>query len=307
MTTQARTNRPAISRVVAGQAVGAVGWGSASVALRGVPAEDVAATVHAGLDAGIRLLDAAAAYTPDLAHSGHSERLLTDAVASWNGPRDEVLIATKGGHRRVADGLTLDAFVPDGRPTSLREDVDASLAALGTECIGLYFLHWPDPAVPVAESVGALAELQTVGKIAHIGLSNVTLEQLDEATEVATVAAVQNRFSPFAQESLPVVEWCEAHDAAFLAYSPLGGGRVAGSLGDQLPGLGDLADQLGVSPQRLVLAWLLQVSDRFLPIVGAGRVASIVDSALAMTLEMSQDDRLQLAALVDAANAGEDT
>lgn len=282
-----------LTRQVGERVLGAVGLGTASMSLQGIASHTCNDTIHAALDVGVRLLDAAAAYTPDVASVGHSERLLAEAVAAWDGPRDEVLIVTKGGHRRVGDGPPPDAFIIDGRPEAIRKDAESSLAALGTERIDLYLLHWPDPNVPLADSFGTLHELRREGKVAMVGLSNVTVEQLNDALNVGPVDAVQNPFSVFRQGSRPVLEWCETHDVAFLAYSPLGGVNDAARL-NELPALRRLAAEREVSVQQVALAWLLHQSDHLMPIVGARRAGTAADSAEAMHLDLIASELSQL-------------
>ena len=301
MTTDQVSQLPSTTRLVGDREVGAIGLGSAEMAIFDIGPESATATIHAALDAGVRLLDGAAAYTPDLARAGHSERLLSTAVATWDGPQDEVVIATKGGHRRVTDGMTLEAFGFDGSPQALRRDAEGSLAALDRDTIDLYFLHWPDPDVPITESMGALEELRDEGRIRLVGLSNVSVEQLDAASTVGRIDAVQNRFSPLAQGSRPVLDWCERNRAAFVAYSPLGGLAKAGSLAEQLPAFAELAGQLDVSVHRVVLAWMLGLSDRLLPIVGCRRVESATDSAAAAELRLTDEQRAGLDRAVEAA------
>src|SRR3954453_8293093 len=145
-------------------------------------------TIHAALDAGIRLIDTADAYCLDAADTGHNETLVAEALASWRGDRTTVMVATKGGHTRTRRG----AWALDGRPEHLRAACDGSLRRLDVDCIDLYQLHRPDPRVPFDESVGALHELRAAGKVREIGVSNVDLDQIDLAGGIGPLAAVQN-------------------------------------------------------------------------------------------------------------------
>ncbi|HEX9889892.1 MAG TPA: aldo/keto reductase [Nitriliruptorales bacterium] len=276
------------TRTIGHRTIGAIGMGCAAMSLAGPTRDEALGVIHAALDAGVRMLDAAAAYTPDLASTGHNERLLSQAVRTWTGPREDVVIATKGGHRRVRDGLTLDAFQVCGRPDALRVDVEASLAALGSDRIELYYLHWPDPEVPIAESVGALEDLRREGKVGMVGLSNVTVEQLQQAVTAGRIDAVQNKFSPTATDSRPVIEWCERNGATFVAYSPLGGG--AARVLEHAPAFGVVADARGLSVQRVVLAWELAQSHALVPIPGCRRIESVADSTAAMSLHLTVDE-----------------
>jgi aryl-alcohol dehydrogenase-like predicted oxidoreductase len=197
------------------------------------------------------------------------------------------VVATKGGHYRNGDDFPIDA-----RPEALRRDCALSRDLLGVDRIDLYFLHHPDPRLPLRASIAALAELQTEGWIRHIGVSNVSLAQLDEALSVAPVAAVQNRFSPLEQTDRPVVDFCAKTGIAYLAYSPLGG--RASALANAFPAAAALAARKGVSMPRLALAWLLTVSPTLIPITGAGRPESIRDSALAADLQLTEDELVRL-------------
>jgi aryl-alcohol dehydrogenase-like predicted oxidoreductase len=296
-------------RRVGSQALGSVGLGLAPMAMLGIDEAQAIATIHAALDAGVRLLDAATVYTPSVSSPGHSDRLVARALAAWNGPRAEVIHVGKGGHRRVADGLTPSAFIIDGRPESIRADAETTLAAMGTEQIDLYLLHMPDPKVPLAESFGALLDLKREGKARMIGLSNVTLEQVQQVSRLGRIDAVENQYSilpicfssqlPWTRDqSRPVLDWCESHDVAFLAYSPLGSVEAAGHLASRIPALADVAATHAVSAQRVALAWLLRQSDHLLTIVGCRRVETAVDSALAMQLVLSADEINRIAVSV---------
>ncbi|MFI5891519.1 aldo/keto reductase [Actinoplanes sp. NPDC051513] len=223
-------------------------------------------TIRAALDAGVGLLDTALVYTP-AGVANHNERLLRE----FAGPA--VTISTKGGHYR--DG---DTFPIDGRPATLRAHCEASLRSLGVDRIDLYHLHWPDPHVPIEESVGALAELREAGKIDRIGVSNVDLAQLQRARSVAPIAAVQNRLSVFDQTSLPLARHCAETGTTFLAYSPLRGSGV-----DLQP----IADAHGATPQQIALAWLLSLA--VIPLVGATRPSSVRGAVAATSISLARD------------------
>src|SRR5688572_25096274 len=202
--------------------VTAVGYGGMHLSIQERPPEEQAIRViHAALDAGVTLIDTADVYCLDNRDIGHNERLVARALASWPGDRDQVIVATKGGVTRPAG-----RWETDGRPQHLRAACERSLEALGVDRIDLYQLHAPDPKVPLAESVGALAVLQQEGKIRWVGLSNVSVPQIREAETVARVTSVQNRLNPFFREALAegVVSYCAERGMGFLAYSPTGGG-----------------------------------------------------------------------------------
>ena len=246
--------------------------------------------VHAALDAGVRLIDTADAYCLDAADTGHNEVLVKDALRAWGGDRDDVLVATKGGHVRGADG----SWPVDGRPDHLRQACEGSLRRLGVEAIGLYQFHRPDPAVPFEESVGALAELVAAGKVRAVGLSNVDPDQIDLARAAVPVASVQNELSPSFRSSLPELRHCERLGIAFLAWAPLGGAGVAGRLGEAHPAFAAVAARRGVSPQRIALAWLLGESEALIPVVGARRTETLYDSLAAWDLSLTSEEMDEL-------------
>jgi aryl-alcohol dehydrogenase-like predicted oxidoreductase len=194
------------------------------------------------------------------------------------------LVATKGGHWR--DG---DRFPVDGRPGTLRAHCEISLRTLGTDRLDLYFLHHVDPAVPLADSVGALEELRREGKIAAAGLSNVTIAQLDESCAITPVAAVQNRLSYADPADLPTALACAQRGIPYLAYSPL-----TAPAGPCLQAALTVAGRHGASVQRVMLAWLRAQAPNIVPLVGATRPASIRDSA--DLLHLTHDDLTELGA-----------
>jgi aryl-alcohol dehydrogenase-like predicted oxidoreductase len=249
-------------------------------------------TIAAALDAGVNLLDTADAYALDDTEIGHNERLVAHGIAAHGGARP--LVATKGGHTRHGTEWDLD-----GSPEYLRRACEASLRALGVEAIDLYQLHRPDPEVPYAESVGALRDLRDEGKVRHVGLSNANVAQLEEAERIVPIAAIQNELSPgyLAPLGKGEVKACEERGIPFLAWSPLGGMDNA----DETPGGGKaiqaIAEERGVSPQQVTLAWLLSLSDAIVPLVGASRPETIRDSvaALELHLDESELDRMNAA------------
>lgn len=246
--------------------------------------------MHAALDAGVRVIDTADAYCLDAADTGHNEALVAEALRAWPGDRDDVLVATKGGHVRGPDG----SWHVDGRPEHLRQACEDSLRRLGVESIGLYQFHRPDPTVPFGESVGALADLVTAGKVRAVGLSNVAPDQIDLARTAVPVATVQNELNPGFRTSLPELRHCEALGVAFLAWAPLGGAGAAGRLGDAYPGFAGVAARRGVSPQRTALAWLLGLSDVVIPVVGARRTETLHDSLAAWDLSLTSEEMDEL-------------
>ena len=200
------------------------------------------------------------------------------------------MVATKGGLVRPGGRWDNDA-----RPPQLRAACDRSLRALGVERIDLYQLHAPDPQVPLEESVGALAELRREGKIRWVGLSNVSVEEIELARRIVPILTVQNRLNPFFREALRtgVVEHCERQGIGFLAYSPTGGGRLNLKL-PMHPVLAPMAQRLGVSAHALVLAWVLSKSPVVIPIPSARRVEHALDSVSAAGLELSAEDLAEI-------------
>ncbi|WP_329123032.1 aldo/keto reductase [Streptomyces sp. NBC_01465] len=268
--------------------VSAIGYGAMPLSIEGHPDETRAvATVHAALDAGITLLDTADSYHAPGESPGHNEHLIARALASYGAPTDHVLVATKGGRGRTAEG----GWTVNGDPRHLKHAAEASLHRLGTDTIGLYQLHKPDPAVPYAESLGALRELLDAGTIRTAGISNADSAQIRLAREVlgTDLVSVQNRFSPAVRDSEPELRLCAELGLAFLPWSPLGG--VSRS---SLDGPSDLptadtefharARAEGISPQQAVLSWLLALSPTLIPIPGASRPETVRNSAAAADL-----------------------
>jgi pyridoxine 4-dehydrogenase len=256
---------------LAGRRVAGIGLGTAPFAFRDGTEQDAIATVRAALDAGVGLIDTALAYTRPGIES-YAEGVVARALREV--PDGRPLIATKGGHWR--DG---DRFPVDGRPGTLRAHCDISLRTLGVDRIDLYFLHHVDPAVPLPVSVGALERLRQEGVITAIGLSNVTVAQLDEALTVAPVEAVQNRLSYAEPDDLAMALACARRGIAYLAYAPLG--RPSD---DRRQAALTVARRRRASVQRVMLAWLREQAPAIVPLVGASRPASIRDSADALDL-----------------------
>jgi aryl-alcohol dehydrogenase-like predicted oxidoreductase len=242
--------------------------------------------IRAALSAGVRLIDTADVYCLDDSDLGHNERLVAEALRGWSGAREDILVATKGGLTRPGG-----RWEREGRPEHLRAACERSLRALGVERISLYQLHAPDPRVPFEESVGALADLRSQGKIRWVGLSNVSVDQIRAAEAIVPIASVQNRLNPFFREALEegVVRYCEERGIGFLAYSPVGGGRLNRKLPDH-PVLRPMAARLGVSSHSLVLAWALSRSPTVIVIPSARRVEHALDSVRAGELELSAED-----------------
>ncbi len=268
-------------------AVTVVGFGGMPLSTQGRPTKpDAIRVLHKVLDAGVSLIDTANVYCLDDDDIGHNERLIAKALQAWPGNQDDIVVATKGGMTRPEGRWEHDA-----RPERLLRACDRSLAALGVERIDLYQLHAPDPQIPLEESVGALAELQRAGKIRWIGLSNVSVSEIERARRMVEVVTVQNRLNPFFREAVEtgVVEHCEAHGVGLLAYSPVGGGRLNKKLPNH-PILQPIARRLGVSPHAVVLAWVIAQGSSVIPIPGARTVEHALDSLTAADVELTPDD-----------------
>jgi len=285
------------TRTIGRVTVSAVGLGGMPMSIEGRPDEDRSIrTIHAALDAGVTLIDTADAYHLNAGEAGHNERLIAKALATYPGDTSNVLVATKGGHIRPGDG----SWTVDGSPAHLRQAVDASLKALGTDTIGLYQFHRPDPKVPYEESVGVLKDLLDQGKIHLAGISNATIEQIDIARRVlgeGNLASVQNQFSPAFRSSEPELRHTAGLGTAFLPWSPLGGIGNAGDLGSRHHAFAEIARDRNVSSQRLTLAWMLALAPNVIPIPGASRPESVTDSAQAADLALTSEevDRLSQA------------
>jgi aryl-alcohol dehydrogenase-like predicted oxidoreductase len=276
--------------------VGAIGLGVMTFDQTGTqPRDQLLATVRAALDAGVTLFDTADAYGPDEAGSqahGANEKLVA-ALLDELGVRDQVLLATKGGHVRIGDEAS---WGTDSSPGHLRAAVDASLGRLGVEQIALWQHHRPDPDTPYDEVIGTLKEIHQSGKVRMVGLSNADPDQIRLAHKVLgdALVSVQNQFSPAFRSSRPEIDVCTELGLAFLPWSPLGGLGDAKALADKHPAFAEIADERGVSAQRVALAWELAQSPVVIPIPGAKRPESITDSAAAADLELTADELRRL-------------
>jgi aryl-alcohol dehydrogenase-like predicted oxidoreductase len=218
---------------------------------------------------------------------GENERLIASLLDEL-GVRDQVLLATKGGHVRTAGG----GWGTDSTEAHLKDAVDSSLRRLGVEQIALWQHHRPDPNVPYDEVIGTLKEIAGSGKVRMIGLSNADPDQIRAAHKVLgdALVSVQNQFSPAFRDSLPEIDICDQLGLAFLAWSPLGGLGDAKQLADKHPAFAEVAASRDVSPQQVALAWELAQSPVVIPIPGAKRPESIRDSAAAADLELTAEE-----------------
>jgi aryl-alcohol dehydrogenase-like predicted oxidoreductase len=277
-------------RRIGSKSVGAIGLGEMPMSIEGRPDEERSiATIHAALDAGMTLIDTADAYSLGGDDTGHGERLVAKALASWGGDRSTVLVATKGGHLRPGDGT----WTVNSDPGYLRRAAEASLRRLGVEAIGLYQYHRPDPKVPYAEAVGVFKELLDAGKVLMVGISNASVEQIDIARDVLgpdNLVSVQNQFSPAYRSSEAELRYCGELGTAFLPWSPFGGIGNAGALGRDHPAFARIAAEHQVSVHQVVLAWMLALGPHVLPIPGASRPSSAQDCAAASELKLTDEE-----------------
>jgi aryl-alcohol dehydrogenase-like predicted oxidoreductase len=224
-------------------------------------------------DLGLNFFDTADSYGPHV-----DEELIAEALHPY--PKG-LVIATKGGLLRPRPS----AWDPDGRPAHLRKAIDGSLKRLKLERIDLYQLHAPDPRVPFADSVGALADAQREGKIRHIGLSNVDVKQLEAARKLCTVVSVQNEYNLEDRSSEAVLKACERLGIAFLPWYPLGAGDVLSS-----SSVLKVSKKLNATPAQVALAWLMAKSPAMLPIPGTGSIEHLEENAAAAGLALDADD-----------------
>ena len=268
--------------------VSAIGLGGMPMSVRETNDVELGVrTIHRALDEGITLIDTADVYTPDDAPLGHNEDLIARALREYGASTDHVLVATKGGMTR--DG---SYWGTDGRPEAIRASCEGSLRRLGVDAIGLYQHHRPDPDVPYAETIGGFKDLLDAGLVVRVGLSNADPDQIRTARGILGdgLVAVQNQFSPKFRSSEPELTLCEDLDIAFLPWSPLGGMREAGALGNTFAVFAQVAKEYDVSPQQICLAWQLAKSPVVIPIPGASRPESIADSAKAVMITLDKED-----------------
>lgn len=235
------------------------------------------------VDLGVQLFDTAHAYGP-----GTNEELISEALS----PYGSLVIATKGGVEKTAP----DRVFACGRPEALRGFCEASLRRLRVDRIDLYQLHRPDPEVPFLESVGALAQLRAEGKIRHVGLSNVSLAQIQEAEAIVPIASVQNRYNLWERGDEPTLRYCEQRGIAYFPWGPLAakpferGAPLARAQDLAEDPLGTLAHRLGATPSQVALAWLLQKSPNLLPIPGTTTPEHLAENLAAARLSISREE-----------------
>ncbi|MDR1189801.1 MAG: aldo/keto reductase [Bifidobacteriaceae bacterium] len=272
--------------------VSGIGFGEMPLSIPGRPSREQAIeALTAGLDAGIDFIDTAFGYRDPLDAECHGEVLVAEALAGWNGPKEQVLVATKGGHYRHPHE-TPPAWPLCGDPRWIVSCAKASALTLGVDAIDLYYYHRPDPLVPWAESVGALADLLSQGVIRWAGVSNADRDQIIEARGILgdKLVAVQNSFSVLNPASKPELDLCGELGLAFVAYAPVGGRDKATGLADSAAALVPVAQAHGVSVYQVALAWILAQGEHVFAIPGARRPASILDSYAAVDLVLAPQE-----------------
>jgi aryl-alcohol dehydrogenase-like predicted oxidoreductase len=242
--------------------------------------DEAVRVLRRAVELGVNLIDTADSYGPVVA-----EQFIKKALHPY--PQD-LVVATKAGLTRQGP----DQWAAVGRPEYLRQQAEMSLRNLGVERIDLFQLHRIDPAVPPADQVGELKKLQDEGKIRHIGLSEVSVAQLEEAARIAPIASVQNLFNLTDRSAEPLLDYCEQHGIGFIPWFPLATGALAREDGP----LSRFAAQHHASPSQLALAWLLKRSPVMLPIPGTSTVAHLEDNVAAAAVELGDDEFRSLTA-----------
>jgi aryl-alcohol dehydrogenase-like predicted oxidoreductase len=285
-------------RTIGNRQVTELGYGGMHLSVQGRPGEEQSlATLRAVLDHGVTFIDTADAYCLNDTEVGHNERLIGQALRTAGASTEQILVGTKGGHIRPEG-----RWAVDGTPAHLRAACEAGLKALGVEVIDLYQFHRPDPSVPYADSVGAIAELQREGKVRMVGLSNVSVAQLDIAQRLVEVVSVQNEFNPWQRrdEHNGVLSACTERGIAYLPWSPFGGGSRAKRLGE-ISALATVAGRHNATPYQVLLAWLLAKSPIIIPIPCSTRSERVVDNLAAASLTLGAEDVAELDAMQPAA------
>jgi len=256
--------------------VNRMGFGAMRITGKGIwgePAdrEQAKAAIRRAVELGVNLIDTANSYGPHV-----SEDLIAETLYPY---ADDLVIATKGGLARPGPGR----WEADGRPEHLREACEDSLRRLKLEQIPLYQLHRPDPKVPLAESIGTLVELRAEGKIRHIGVSNVSEDQLRQAQKLTPVVSVQNRYNIGDRSSEAMVDLCDQESIVFLPWAPIQDAE------DLIPVV-TAARRLNITTRQVALAWLLARSPHILPIPGSGSPDHVAENVAAASLELTNDE-----------------
>ncbi|PZF61783.1 oxidoreductase [Curtobacterium sp. MCBD17_013] len=283
MTTATDSNRPAAAsgtfRIGGDLEVHRLGYGTMQLTGPGVwgPPKDHDEAIRVlkrSVELGVDFFDTADSYGPYVA-----EELLREALHPYG---DDIVIATKAGLTRTGP----NEWPPVGRPEYLRQEAEMSLRRLGLERIDLFQLHRIDPKVPLEDQIGELAKLQDEGKIRHIGLSEVSVDEVKAAQEIATIVTVQNLYNLSNRSSEELLDWSEEQGIGFIPWFPLATGQLSG---EGSP-LSELAKQHDASPSQLALAWLLKRSPVMLPIPGTSSVAHLEDNLAGALIDLTDDE-----------------
>ena len=301
-----------------GLTVSAIGYGAMVLEgyYGGVGEDEAVRTIHHALDNGVNFIDSSDAYG-----NGHNEQLLAKAV---QGRRDDAVIATKFGivfdgspaaELETGWGFSLQI---NGRPDYVRKSLDRSLQTLGIDYIDLWYAHYPDPDVPIAETVGAMAEAVRAGKVKYLGLCNVTAAQLREAHDAHPISAVQNEFSLWRRnDEARLFPTLRELGVGYVPWSPLGSGFLTGTVKaledtdfrnnnprynsenlkqntDRFAPLQEIAADLDVSPAQLALAWILHQGEQIVPIPGTRKPHRILENAAAANIQLNDTQLAQI-------------
>ena len=263
-----------------------LGYGAMQITGEGIwgPPKDhdgALAVLRAAVEQGVDFIDTADAYGPFV-----SEQLIAEALHPY---ADDLVIATKAGNTRTGPG----EWIPVGRPAYLKQQVELSLRHLQVDRIDLIQLHRVDPEVPLEDQVGAFAELKEQGKVRHIGLSEVSVDQLEQARAVTEIASVQNLYNLTNRAAQDVLDYATREGIAFIPWFPIATGDLAGP---DSP-VADIARELDATPSQVALAWLLAISPVVLPIPGTKSVDHLRENLGAASLELSAEDLARLNAL----------
>jgi pyridoxine 4-dehydrogenase len=256
--------------------VNRLGFGAMRITGPGIwgdpPSRDQAiATLRRVVELGVNFIDTADSYGPEV-----SETLIAEALHPYP---DDLVIATKGGLIRPGP----NRWEADGRPEHIREVCEGSLRRLRLDQIPLYQFHRPDPAVPLADSIGTIAELKNEGKIRHVGISNVSESQLREAQQIVPIVSVQNRYNAADRRSESLIDLCEQEQLVFLPWAPV-------QESDKNPAVVTAARRHGVTQHQIVLAWMLAMSPQILPIPGTGSIGHAEENIAAASVELTPDE-----------------
>ncbi|MBV6624025.1 MAG: aldo/keto reductase [Rivularia sp. (in: Bacteria)] len=271
-----------------GVSTSAIGLGGMPMSVYERPSESQSINViHRALDNGITFIDTADSYCKDESDKHHNEKLIHQALQSYDGDTSNVIVATKGGLMRPNQ-----SWIRNGNPEHLRQTIQVSFAAFGgNKPIDIWQFHAPDPDYSIQASLTPAKEAQKAGMIKMVGVSNFSVEQIEQARDVVDIVSVQNQYSPWQRqpEMDGVLEYCENEGLTFIPWSPFGGRRRHNKLTD-IQVIKNLAQAKNVSLYCIVLAWLRSKSPCILPIPGASKVSSIEDSVKSVDIKLSPEE-----------------